>query len=434
VHGIEQADFPERLWPVRGLQHTAAVVYLLYFAGDGYPARDPVVKILLLAPQPFFQGRGTPIAVKMVLEFLSARGHEVDVLTYHEGSDIELPNCRIHRIPRIPGIRNIRPGYSLKKVVCDVAMFAKCARMMRRTRYDLVHAVEESAFIAAAMRTFNRVPYVYDMDSSLAEQMTERFPHLQLVFPLMRRLESVAVRRSLGVITVCAALEDVAHGHAPLTPIGRVEDTTLLAPVWSSNGNHLPAETAGAPVAMYVGNLEHYQGIDLLLEGFRHTLDQMGEARLVIVGGREDDIVHYGQRATALGINQAVHFLGPKPVSALGDLLREADVLVSPRLKGLNTPMKIYSYMDSGTAVLATRLRTHTQVLDDRNSYLVEPEPVALGTGLATLLKDDDLRERLAAEAKDHVQREFTPEAARRKLESFYAMIETRVAGGRARA
>ena len=37
----------------------------------------------------------------------------------------------------LPGIRNIRPGYSLKKVVCDVAMFAKCARMMRRTRYDL---------------------------------------------------------------------------------------------------------------------------------------------------------------------------------------------------------------------------------------------------------------------------------------------------------
>ena len=177
----------------------------------------------------------------------------------------------------------------------------------------------------------------------------------------------MAVRRSLGVLTVCAALEDVAHGHAPLTPIGRVEDTTLLAPVWSSNGNHLPAETAGAPVAMYVGNLEHYQGIDLLLEGFRHTLDQMGEARLVIVGGREDDIVRYGQRATALGIDQAVHFLGPKPVSALGDLLREADVLVSPRLKGLNTPMKIYSYLDSGTAVLATRLRTHTQVLDDRN-------------------------------------------------------------------
>jgi glycosyltransferase involved in cell wall biosynthesis len=121
-------------------------------------------------------------------------------------------------------------------------------------------------------------------------------------------------------------------------------------------------------------------------------------------------------------------------VSALGDLLREADVLVSPRLKGLNTPMKIYSYLDSGTAVLATRLRTHTQVLNDQTAYLVEPTPRALGTGLATLLKDDSLREGLAARAKDHVQREFTPEAARRKLESFYAKIEARLAGAGTRA
>ena len=61
---------------------------------------------------------------------------------------------------------------------------------------------------------------------------------------------------------------------------------------------------------------------------------------------------------------------------------------MSPRLKGLNTPMKIYSYLDSGSAVLATRLRTHTQVLDDELAYLVEPEPAALGRGLAALLRD----------------------------------------------
>jgi glycosyltransferase involved in cell wall biosynthesis len=385
------------------------------------------VKILLLAPQPFFQARGTPIAVRLVLEFLTGRGHQVDVLTYHEGSDVEIPNCRIVRIPRLPGIRNIRPGFSLKKVLCDLVMLFGCARMMHRTRYDLVHAVEESAFIAAALQPFTGVPYVYDMDSSLAEQMIDTYPGLTLVGPFLRRCEGVAVRRSAGVLTVCAALQDIARGHAPGTPVGRVEDTTLLPPGDRANGaSHLPPETEGAPVAMYVGNLERYQGIDLLLEGFRHTLDQMDQARLVIVGGRRDDIERYGRRASALGIGKAVHFLGPKPVSELADLLREADVLVSPRLKGTNTPMKIYSYLDSGTAVLATRLRTHTQVLSDRTAYLVDPEPLALGSGLAALLKDDSLRERLAAEAKAHVRREFTPEAARRKLESFYAMIESR--------
>jgi glycosyltransferase involved in cell wall biosynthesis len=388
------------------------------------------VKILLLAPQPFFQGRGTPIATKMVLEFLGGRGHQVDVLTYHEGSNIDLPNCRIHRIRPVPAVRNIRPGFSLKKIICDIAMFRACLAMMRRTQYDLVHAVEESAFIAASMRAIVGVPYVYDMDSSLAEQMTERFPRLEVAFPLLRWLESLAVRRSVGVITVCAALEDVALGHAPGTPVGLVEDTTLLPPSSGRNGRHLPLATAGSPVAMYVGNLEQYQGIDLLLEGFRNTLGQMRDAHLVIVGGRDDDIARYGVRAAKLGIRKAVHFLGPKPVSVLGEILREADVLVSPRLKGLNTPMKIYSYMDSGTAVLATKLRAHTQVLDERTAYLVDPTPDALGNGLAELLKDDALRRRLAAQAKDHVRREFTPEASRRKLEAFYSMIESRAAGG----
>ncbi|MBA2458379.1 MAG: glycosyltransferase family 4 protein [Gemmatimonadales bacterium] len=391
------------------------------------------MRILLLAPHPFYQARGTPIAVKMVLEFLGARGHQVDVLTYHEGMDVSIPNCRIHRIPRVPGVSNIRPGFSFKKLVCDGVMFASCLRMMRRNRYDLVHAVEEAAFIAVVMKSLTGVPYVYDMDSSLAEQMIDSFPRLEMAYPALRRFEAAAVRRSAGVLTVCAALEDVAHGHAPGTPVGRVEDTTLLSDTRNPNGTALlPNETAGAPVAMYVGNLEHYQGIDLLLEGFRHTLDRVPEARLVIVGGRDDDIARYTRRCAALGIRPAVLFLGPKPVTVLADLLREADVLVSPRLKGLNTPMKIYSYLDSGTAVLATRLRTHTQVLDDRTAYLVDPEPLALGSGLAALLRDPSLRQRLASHAKDYVQREFTPEAARRKLESFYAMIESRAAGARA--
>jgi glycosyltransferase involved in cell wall biosynthesis len=393
------------------------------------------VKILLIAPHPFFQARGTPIAVRRVLEFLSARGHQVDLLTYHEGADVDIPNCRIFRIAQVPGTRNIRAGFSLKKVVCDAFMFAKCLKMIRRTDYDLIHAVEEGAFIAAVMQAVSGVPYVYDMDSSLAEQLVEAYPGLQFVFPALRRLEAVAVRRSLGVLTVCAALEDVALAHAPGKPVGRVEDTTLLSAGTGvdRNGDQLlPHGADGGPVAMYVGNLERYQGIGLLLEGFRHTLERVPDAKLVIVGGREDDIHRYRRHASSLGILAAVYFMGPRPLALMGDLFRQADVLVSPRVKGLNTPMKIYSYLDSGTAVLATRLRTHTQVLNDENSYLVDPEPVALGGGLAHLLSDAGLRERLARQAKAYAQREFTPEAALRKLDTFYRKMETRAVEARA--
>lgn len=397
------------------------------------------MRILVLAPHPFFQARGTPLAVRGVLEFLSARGHQLDLLTFHEGEDVEIPNCRIHRIARPLWIRNIRPGFSFKKVVCDLFMFVKCLRMARKNRYDLIHAVEESAFIAAAMRRIAGIPYVYDMDSSLADQLVDTYPSLQFAFSTLRRCEALAVRHSLGVLTVCAALEDVAHGHAPDKPIGRVEDTTLLQPEKAHSGNGqgadalLPASVdSRSPVAMYVGNLEHYQGIGLLLEGFRHTLIRVPDANLVIVGGMKHDVARYRRRAQQLGIAAQVHFLGPRPISSLDGLFKRADVLVSPRLKGLNTPMKIYSYLDSGTAVLATRLRTHTQVLDDRTAYLVAPDPEALGDGLAALLTNPTLREQLARQAKAYVQREFTPEAARRKLSSFYSMMESRAGGVRA--
>jgi glycosyltransferase involved in cell wall biosynthesis len=403
-------------------------------AGPGGGVGDSVgdgVKILLLAPHPFYQVRGTPIAVRTVLEFLSERGDSVDVLTYAEGTDIAIPNCRVYRVPQLPGVRNIRAGFSFKKVVCDSLMIGSCIRLVRRNRYDLIHAVEESAFIAAAVGRVAGIPYVYDMDSSLAEQMVEAYPRLSFALPAMQRMERVAVRRSIGVLAVCAALEDVARGHDPQKPIGRVEDTTLLSEASTDGRGQVLPGIDGGPVAMYVGNLEHYQGIDLLLEGFRHTLARVPDAKLVIIGGRDPDIVSYRKRAEELGIVNSVMFLGPRPITQLNGLLEQADVLVSPRLKGLNTPMKIYSYLDSGSAVLATRLRTHTQVLNDELAYLVEPEPAALGRGLAELMTNSALRNRLASSAKAYVQREHTPAAARRKLAAFYSTMEDRVRGGR---
>jgi glycosyltransferase involved in cell wall biosynthesis len=387
------------------------------------------VRILLLAPHPFFQARGTPIAVRSVLEFLSGRGHHVDVLTYPEGQDLVIPNCRFYRVRTLPGVRNVRPGFSVKKVIYDFLLLTESLRMIRRRHYDAIHAVEEAAFIAAILRKVSAVPYVYDMDSSLPEQMVERFPGMRCVFGTLRALEGLAVRQSLGVLTVCSALEDVVRHHDPRKVVGRVEDTTLLAPSTANGRNtrSLPATRQG-PVAMYVGNLEPYQGIDLLLHGFRHTLERVPNAQLVIVGGRPDDIEMYREEADRLGILPSAEFLGPRPLNLLPGLLQQAEVLVSPRVKGTNTPMKIYSYLDSGTPVLATRLRTHTQILDEGLAFLVEPDPASLGRGLARLFRDPPLRRELARNAKAFVQREFTPEAAQRKLEAFYSAIEARIA------
>ena len=78
------------------------------------------MKILLLAPHPFYQERGTPIAVNLLLKALSERGDKIDVLTYHIGADTVHANVAIHRIARIPFVKSVRPGFSFKKIVCDI--------------------------------------------------------------------------------------------------------------------------------------------------------------------------------------------------------------------------------------------------------------------------------------------------------------------------
>ncbi|MEP6573299.1 MAG: glycosyltransferase, partial [Gemmatimonadota bacterium] len=223
------------------------------------------MRILFLAPHPFFQPRGTPIADRAVIETLSDLGHEIDVLAYHEGEPVDIPNCRIERIAAPPGVHGVRPGFSAKKIICDGYMLATALRLAGSRHYDLVHAVEESAFIAMILRARYGLPFVYDMDSSIAQQMTERHPVLGIAKGLLELAEGRAIRASVGVLTVCRSLEDVARRHAPGKLVARVEDASLVeAPGTDEAPTELGRPGEGGPVILYAGNLEPYQGIDLL--------------------------------------------------------------------------------------------------------------------------------------------------------------------------
>ena len=60
------------------------------------------MRILLLAPHPFFQNRGTPIDVLLVLKVLVERENtHVDLVVYNEGEDVELPNLKTYRTPSL---------------------------------------------------------------------------------------------------------------------------------------------------------------------------------------------------------------------------------------------------------------------------------------------------------------------------------------------
>jgi len=381
------------------------------------------MRILVLAPQPFFQQRGTPIAVRALVETLAHKGHELDLLVFHEGEPIDLPGVTLHRARAFPGIRNVPPGFSVRKVVGDVAMLLGAIQLVRRNSYDLIHAVEEAVFLARLLHRLTGLPYVYDMDSSMPEQLGLRFRLPQPAVRGLERVEAWAVRPSLGVIAVCPSLVERIVEIAADKPVVCLEDFSHLESVEKGHDPGLDLGVDG-PIFMYVGNLQVYQGIDLLLSSFARVVQHRPDAHLVVIGGSRVRIHRYIRRSRALSIGHRTHFVGPRSISHLRSYLEQAEVLVSPRIQGRNTPLKIYSYLDSGRPILATRVMAHTQVLDDSISVLAEPTPESMSEGALRLLEDVALRKQLARRARRRARERYSREAFERKLLSFYGRLE----------
>lgn len=389
------------------------------------------MRILVIAPQPFYQERGTPIATRMLVEALSSAGHEVDVLTYHVGEDPNLEGVRIFRAPAIPLVHDVPIGFSVRKLLCDLMLGWKLLALTRRTRYDVLHAVEEAVFLSLIARGVCGSRIVYDMDSSLPEQLLSKYRRLRALDGVLRRFERFAIERSDLVLTVCEDLATRVRNYATETPVDVIEDVSLLGDR-ASNAKvedlrrDLPNN---GMLVMYVGNLERYQGVDLLLDGIS-ALDTSRPLKVVAIGGCEADVAAYRQRAIALGIDSLVTFIGARPVDKLGAYLAQADVLVSPRCSGHNTPMKLYSYLASGKAVLATRIRSHTQVLTDDCALLVEPTGPALADGLDTLLRSPALRERLGKAARRLAATRYSVAQFRSAIASAYQRLAAAPSAG----
>ncbi len=376
------------------------------------------MKLLFLAPQPFFTNRGTPISTRAAIEVLGAMGHTIDLLTYHEGEDTRIENVTHHRTMRPPMVGSVPIGPSWQKLLCDFLMTIKAVLMARRNGYDVVHAVEEAAFMAWFIRLVYGVPFVFDMDSWMSLQLVEKSKLLTPIAWVFNWMEKRTVRRSQGVLAVCPALVDVALKHHPTGNVALLPDI----PFTGGDNTDLPEAltTATGTRLMYVGNLETYQGIDLMLDGFAKIADNHPDAVLLIVGGSAQHIKQYKTKAADLCEKGRVVFVGPVPIESLGAVLSFADILVSPRTLGNNTPMKVYSYLQSGKPVIATRLSTHTQVMNDEVSVLVEPNPDAMAGGMATLIGSAEKRRQIGSAGKTYVEREFSEQRFRQRLEDFY--------------
>ncbi len=387
------------------------------------------MRILFIAPQPFYEERGTPIATRNLVETLGNLGHRVDLVTYHLGRDVALPNTRILRTPWTP-IRHVGTGFSWKKLPLDLLLQFRCEEQFYARRYDVVHAVEEGAYMAMLMKYFfYRVPYVLDMDSSIPDQMAAKNLPWRVVRPFLELVDDLAIAASLCVVTMCRALTNGVKKRHPRKKVFQLEDPPVLPGGVRTREEAMPLRRRlgiadDEKVVLYMGNFSSYQGVDLLLEAFARVAGKHDGARLLLMGGNDREVAVMKTLAERLGVGNRAIFAGHVPPDETPPHFALADVLVSPRRTGTNTPMKIYTYMAAKRPIVATNLSTHTQVLDGDSALLVAPTPEALAAGIASLLGDDALGRRLAEAAAKEIEAKYSMPAYCRKVEAMYAWVE----------
>lgn len=395
--------------------------------------------ILMIAPEPFFEPRGTPFSEFHRIRALTQLGHTVDLVTYPFGRDVSLPGLRVFRSARVPFVHEIGIGPSWTKVPLDALLALTVIRRSFAGRYDAVHSHEEGGVIGALVALVLGVPHLYDMHSSLPQQLVNfEFSRSRVLAAIFRRLERFMVRRSRVVIVVCPQLLDVVHGIDPHAAAVLIENAPGSGDAPAAGSGKSVRLAFGiderTPLVLYTGTFEAYQGLDLLLKAMRVVVQRKPDARLVLAGGRPDQIASAQRAADAAGLADAVIFAGQRPAEEIPAFLDAADVLVSPRSLGTNTPLKIYQYLRAGRPIVATRLLTHTQVLTDDVAFLAEATPEAFGAAILSAI-DDPVRARtLGARARALAAAKYSDEAyierTRRACALLDGAADAQVAGG----
>jgi glycosyltransferase involved in cell wall biosynthesis len=381
----------------------------------------------MIAPEPVLEPRGTPFSVYHRAKALASLGYEVDLVTYPLGKDVSVPGLRIYRAPALPFIQKVKIGPSLAKIPLDALVFLTAVRRLLWRRYRYIHTHEEAGLMGVLLASVFGCKHLYDMHSDLSQQMSNfSFTKNKLLIGFIEVLQKLIVREADAVIAICPDLEHTVARMAPEKPVYMIENVAVdeaLPPADERDVEKLRQDLklGDNPVLVYTGTFEGYQGIDILLKSVAMVRSTYPNARYVLVGGRPEQVEEQRRLATELGINDMVRFTGQRPVEEMPRYTALADILLSPRSEGTNSPLKLYTYLRSGKPILATSIFSHTQILTPEMATLVPPTAKGLADGALALLRNPEEAEAMGERGRLVAEKNYSWSAFLEKNRRAYS-------------
>ena len=163
---------------------------------------DAPLRILMIAPTPYFADRGCHVRIYEEARALIEQGCDVRIVTYHIGRD--LPGIPTERIPNVPWYRRLTAGPSWLKPLLDLLLFFKALSFSKTFRPQILHAhLHEGAFIGMLLKPLLGIPLVMDSQGSLTVECRDHgfFRTGSLLEWLFSALEHIVNRNADAIIT-----------------------------------------------------------------------------------------------------------------------------------------------------------------------------------------------------------------------------------------
>jgi glycogen(starch) synthase len=157
-------------------------------------------------------------------------------------------------------------------------------------------------------------------------------------------------------------------------------------------------------LVLLVGRLVYEKGFQLALEALPGLIERLGNVRFIVAGSGTAEH-ELREQATALGLDDHGQFLGWIGDDVLHSLYRIADLTVVP---SIYEPFGLVALeaMASGCPCLVADTGGLREVVPSDETVGLRfrsRDPESLGQMAERLLSDDELRDRLVAEASEHV-------------------------------
>ncbi len=388
------------------------------------------LKVLVVAPTPFFSDRGTHIRILEEALALQKRGHFITIVTYHIGAPLPKnleTKIDIRRIRRLLfWYKKLEAGPDWQKIFLDLMLIRKTFYLARTWKPDIIHChLHEGVLIGWIVKRalfWRRLKLVADFHGSLtAEMVSHSYLRSTLAQKFFKLLERMINR--LGDAATASSWDNTLNINSVRTKNAAqlLLDGTRLSmfdglPDISEirRAYHIPENRV---VITYTGSLIPNKGIGLLLDVIPLVCEKYREAHFVIAGFPLDQIAGYVQQNV---FKTRVTIISPLSYFVLPQILKMSDVGVDPKqVSTRQASGKMLQYMGAGLPVVCFDTLNNREYLSALGMYAQEATPRSLAEAIGKLIDSPALREKHSTANRLKAEM-FSWEKSAQKLEDIY--------------